>query len=218
MSEQNSISAGEKIELLIDKKGNPERYLSKVETVIDEETFVISRPVGDNQFTYLTLGEIIRIFFFRSDGAYYFDAQVLERIKSQSSISARLVALTEKYKMQRRNYYRLNTMVPVTITSVENGIKVSKGYDTIDISGGGLRFASSAMVDVGTEVEVSVDIEEIEDFPIKGRVVRSVPSEKDDGMYEMGVEFIKIHQKVRQVIINYIFSKQRELIKKGFKL
>lgn len=216
MKNDSSLKPGEKIELLLNRKGSSERYLSKVETVISDDTFIITRPIGDEQYMFLTLGEIVRVIFFRDDGAYYFDAKVLERIKSQESISTRMVALSDKYKLQRRNYYRLNTMVPVTLTYFENGAMVSKKMDTIDISGGGIRIATVNKMNVGMEVGVTAEIQGIEDYEIIGRVVRSMLSEKGD-LYETGIEFTNIHQRIRQAIIEYIFTRQREILKKGFK-
>jgi c-di-GMP-binding flagellar brake protein YcgR len=134
---QESIKAGEKIELLVDRRGNPERFFSKVESLVTDDTFIISRPIGDEQLMFLSLGEVIRIVYFREDGAYYFDAQVIERIKHQETVSARVVALSEKYKLQRRNYYRLNTMVPVVLTYFEDDLKIVKPFDTIDIAAEG---------------------------------------------------------------------------------
>lgn len=217
MKQENTISAGEKIELLIDRKGNPERFFSKVESIVTEDTFIITRPIGDEQLMFLSLGEIIRIVFFRDDGAYYFDAQVIERIKHQESISARVVALSEKYKLQRRNYYRLSTMVPVAITYFDKESKIIKSLDTIDISGGGMRIASTIRFGKDLEMDIEIKIPGMEDYIIKGKVVRSEWSDKGEGILETGIEFLNVTPLVRQMIIEYIFTKQRELLKKGYK-
>lgn len=217
MSLENDIKAGEKIELLVDRRGSEERYVSKVETVVTTDTFIITRPMGNEQFALLSPGEIIRVLYFREDGVYYFDARVLERIKYQESVSARVVILSEKYKLQRRNYFRLNMMVPVMMTYTVNEVQYRKKYDTIDISGGGMKIASNSSIDVDTEVETVVMIDGVEDYVIKGRVVRCIPSEKTEGVYEIGIEFMGIHQRIRQSIIEYIFARHREIIKKGFR-
>lgn len=217
MKQDSTIAAGEKIELLIDRKGNPERFFSKVESIVTEDTFIISRPISDEQLMFLSVGEIIRIVYFRDDGAYYFDAQVIERIKHQESISARLVALSEKYKLQRRNYYRLNTMVPVVITYTDKETMISKSLDTIDISGGGMRIASNKRFDKGMDMEIEIKVRGFENCIIKGKVVRSERTDKGDGILETGIEFLNVSPMVRQMIIEYIFTKQRELLKKGYK-
>jgi c-di-GMP-binding flagellar brake protein YcgR len=80
-----------------------------------------------------------------------------------------------------------------------------------------VRIASTSKFKLDLEMDIEIRIQEIEDYNVKGKVVRCELSDKGEGIYETGIEFIDVHPKIRQTIINYIFSKQRELIKKGFK-
>jgi len=221
MKNDDIVKPGEKIEIEIEEDSCTNQYLSKVEEVIDDNTFVIAKPMGEDYYTYLSLGQVIRVIYSRKDALYYFDAEVIERLKSQENISAKLTIISDKYKLQRRNYYRLEIMVPVTlvfeIKQQENTIKTIKKIDTVDISGGGIKILSDNKMDMDTELDLLLSIPDIEYEPVKGRVIRSILVEGENPMYESAIEFIDIDPKVRQSIIRYIFSKQRELIKKGFK-
>jgi c-di-GMP-binding flagellar brake protein YcgR len=219
MKDSDNIKAGEKILLEVDDNGSAEDYLSKVEEIIDENTFVVTRPIDSGHYTYLTVGQIIRIVYYREDAMIYFDAQVTERIKNQESISAVVSAVSERYKLQRRNYFRLNIMVQVDASAIEsNGNRRKLGrFDTVDISGGGLKIASSRIIEPDTMLEMIISIPALEDKSIKGKVIRSCLSERYSGVYEVGVEFVDMHQSIRQAIIKFIFTRQRELLKRGVK-
>lgn len=220
MKEEN-LKPGERIELEVNEGEKADQYLSKVEEVIDENTFVITRPVANDTYTYLSVGQVIRVMYYRKEALYYFDAEVVDRIKSDENVSAKLNIISDRYKLQRRNYYRLNIMVPTVLTAfIASGGKVekyTKKYDTIDISGGGLKINSERQMDTDTEIRLFVHISGIEHEEVTGKVVRSITSQKDSNLYEIAVEFTDISTNVRQAIIRYIFAKQRELIKRGFK-
>jgi len=215
MNYDRNLKAGEKIELLVDSMGKPGKYFSKIESIVNKNTFIITRPFGEEEYTYLSLGEVIKIVYFREDGAYYFDAKVIERIKSESSVSAIVTSLSDLYKLQRRNYFRLSIMVPIKIAFMDNLNRIVKHFDTIDISGGGARISSSTKFNAGMDIEVCAKIDGIEDSIIKGKIVRCTVSNKEDGLYETGIEFIDISVEARQAIIKYIFTRQRVLLKRG---
>lgn len=215
MNYNKKLETGEKIELLIDRKGKPGRYLSKIDSIVGRDTFIITRPVGEEEYTYLSVGEVIKIVYFREDGAYFFTARVIERIKSEDVISAKVTSISEFYKMQRRNYYRLRIMVPVDIIFEDDMNILHKHFDTIDISGGGIRINCNYRFKINMDVEVTLHIESIQAFKIKGRVIRVTKSDKDIGMYEAGIEFVDVDSDIRQGIIQYIFERQRSILKKS---
>lgn len=219
MKNNDDLQAGEKIELLLKRDNDKytEVYFSKIEDVIDSKTYAISRPVSGGRYTYLSLGQEIGVAYFREDAEYVFDARVIERIKYGETVSAVISVISERRKLQRRNYYRLGIMIPVMLEYKHMGITVVNKLDTADISGGGIRLISPENINIGQEVTMSIAIPGVEGNLIKGRVVRSIHSERNKKRYDIGVEFLDIHPRIRQLIIQYIFAKQRELLKKGVK-
>ncbi|HBM80134.1 MAG TPA: hypothetical protein DD426_04745, partial [Clostridiaceae bacterium] len=95
MKQKREISRGEKIEVWLDADGSSERYLSKVEDVLDENTIIITRPVAPGKFTYLSLDQVVKIIYFRNEEAYYFDGKVIDRIKYKNSISIKIYAVSK---------------------------------------------------------------------------------------------------------------------------
>lgn len=217
MKIDKNIHSGEKIELMIDSDSGYHRYFSRIEEVIDDKTFIITRPVGERNFAFLFEGQTLKVIYFREDSAYAFDAVVKEKMNQEEKLTATINAVSEIYKLQRRNYFRLAVMVPILLTFETGGKKVSKKLYTSDISGGGIRIASKDKIDEGTAVEIEVFIPGAEGQIIKGRIVRCMRSEKDLNLFDIGIEFTEINPRIRQVIVRYVFSKQRELISKGLK-
>jgi len=215
------LKPGEKIDLEINEGEKVGQYLSKVEDVINENTFVITRPISNEGYTYLSVGQVVRVMYYRMEALYYFDAEVIDRIKSNESVSAKLNIISDRYKLQRRNYYRLNIMVPVVLSASiasDKGIeKYTRKYDTVDISGGGLKIKCEIQLDINTEVDLSINIPGLEFEKIRGKVVRTQMIQKIPDIHEIAVEFTKISTNARQTIIKYIFAKQREIIKRGYK-
>lgn len=215
MGRTGSIREGEKIYIEVDEGNKVGQYLSKVEEVIDEHTYTISDPTVGDQYAYLFPGQVIRVVYFKKEAMYYFKAEVIERMRLQKAAYIRLKAVSDRYKLQRRNYYRLDIMVPVIVVTDE-AKREAKRFDTIDISGGGVRIASNMEFDRGIKISMFIGIPGIEKKIIKGRIVRSEKAPKEFTVYETAIEFIDISPDVRQIIIQYVFEKQRELIKRGF--
>ena len=220
MNNKENLKVGEKIELEINKGSESGQYLSKIEDIIDEKTFIITGPMGGEQLTYLSVGETVKVIYYRKDAMYYFEAEVKERIRNGKSLSAKLYAKTDRYKLQRRNYYRLGIMVPVKITipksSEYNTEEIIKKFDTIDISGGGISILSNFTIQVGRMVKLSINTMGMEHEVIDGKVIRCIVSTYAINTFEIAIEFHEINPSIRQEIVQLIFSKQRELIKKGF--
>jgi len=193
------------------------QYLSKVEEIIDDVTFIISKPIWGRQFINLQVGDIIKVAYFREEALYYFKAKVLEELRSRETMSAKVVAMSDRYKIQRRNYYRLSIIIPVIMTYLEEKEQVTKNCSTVDISGGGVRLLTDQKLQRGTEAWLYINIPGIERHAIKASVIRSIPSARDIKLYETALEYKHIDQPVRDIIIKYIFDKQRQIIKKGMR-
>ncbi len=215
--ENNKINVGEKIEILLDKGKKNERFFSKIEAMQDDETFTISRPVNKRGFAHISKGQPINIIYFRKESAYAFDAEVNDMIESGKTITFIVSATSKKYKLQRRDYFRLPIMVTAMVSFEFQGENMTEIFDTVDISGGGLKIMSLRKMKMGSKVELFIRIRGIESEKITGTVVRCMHSAKVSELYDIGIQFTDIKFKVRQAIIRYVFRKQRELIRRGLK-
>jgi c-di-GMP-binding flagellar brake protein YcgR len=212
MNNKENLMVGEKIELEISKGSEFGQYLSKVEDIIDDKTFIITRPMGKEQATYLNVGETVRVIYYRKDAMYYFDAEVKERMRDEKTLSAKMSIKTDKYKLQRRNYYRLGIMVPVTVIIPQsdeyNNDEIIKNFDTIDISGGGIRIQSNFRIQVGRIIKLSINAAGMEHEVIDAKVIRCIVSNNDINAFEIAIEFQEVSPSLRQQIVQLIFDRK----------
>lgn len=217
MKKHDDLHEGERIEIIIDNDKHQEVYVSKIEEVIDRVTLIIASPISGKYFTYFSVGQEIKIVFFRDESAYAFNARVIDRIKYNNSVSAVVNAISKTHKVQRRNYFRLGVMVDMTISYKVGYNSVIKHLDAVDISGGGIKIMSAEKISLGTDVQINMNIPGIKGSIINGRVVRCAPSIKNSSIYDIGIEFVDISANCRQKIIQYIFARQRKILRRGLK-
>ncbi|HBM80135.1 MAG TPA: hypothetical protein DD426_04750, partial [Clostridiaceae bacterium] len=98
-------------------------------------------------------------------------------------------AVSKIKKLQRRDYFRLGITVPLKISYSVDGTDIKKETYTIDISGGGLKIGCDSRFDKGTGLEIQIEIPNLNDKKLKGRVIRCRPSLKNNKVYEIGIEF-----------------------------
>ena len=72
---------------------------------------------------------------------------------------------------------------------------------TVNVSEGGLLLETAQPFDAGQEIYVTVGIEE-QTILVKARVAHSV--EQDSGVYQTGVEFLRIEPTAEQVLEQFI--------------
>ena len=139
-------------------------------------------------------------------------------------------------KIQRREYYRLActldmnyyllTQEESTLNSAEeifnsmreNGIdRLRERKATIVDISGGLRFASKEQVGRENYILINVALctgEMEKEFYIVAKVIASYKNSNDHDIYNQRVEFIFKDNKIRDVIIRYVYQEQRRSRKK----
>ena len=79
----------------------------------------------------------------------------------------------------------------------------------LDISGGGLRFATDNKINVGEVIELKLrDINTEDEILIKGQCVRG--NKESNGQYICSVRYYEISNKIREKIIESIFTLMRK--------
>ncbi len=85
---------------------------------------------------------------------------------------------------------------------------------TVDISGGGMQFTTSRRIPEGSFLLIHLNLGN-DSLMLKGRVSRSSKSKVDGAnLYRVGVEFTSMEEKVRDLIISYIFEEMRRRMSK----
>lgn len=215
---KDGINIGDRIEIIKITTKSERTYPSQILDIINEGNYLISGPIWQNQIIPMHKGEKIKIsYVVKNKGRYAFDALVIRReYKNIYILEIQKISNIKKYQMRR--YYRFNISIPVIKEFVlkikaEEEILIEE-CKTKDISGSGFRLYSNYKHDVGDIVRCKFNIEE-NPIGIKGKVVRIEKVDTFDYKYSLGIDFIDISEQNRDIIIKFIFKKERILIEKG---
>ena len=131
-----------------------------------------------------------------------------------------LVATDEKEKGQIYKYVRiidkkLDIIIDLLSRSKDNGIYINK-YIDVNISGSGIRFVSDVKLHEGEYVEMKIILPISPNPKITSlcRVLRSKNIRTNNmDSWEVALKFITINEDDRDLLINYIFRTERELLR-----
>lgn len=178
------IQVGNKIEMRIVERrmlgavsGETDIYVSQFLQWTDKHTAIIAVPSFKGHLVALEVDDIYELRFFTKGGLYRCRAKILRRARTSNNIAiaeVKFISALEKY--QRRQYYRMNCIMPMTYAvlsegqkelykekkyclsqeqkqSIEKRLEVQhvefKNATVLDISGGGMRFNSEHQQEPG---------------------------------------------------------------------
>lgn len=208
----DKLKVNQKIEVEFKSDKYPDIYLSKVADFVDAG-IVITGLYQHGTPIAVKKGDKINVYFTTERAAYEFESTVLQRIKKP--IYFILIEEPEELKrIQRRDYFRLDLDGVIRLhKEKKDGSVMKKEAQLLDVSGGGVQIKTKKEFAEGDIIKLSfknlLNLNEL----IKGEVVRK--SKDDFKTYRYGIKFIDIKQGEREKIIQWIFSLQRQLRKKG---
>lgn len=209
---------GDKIEICRKGSLKKEFFPSQILDILGDEKFIVSGPIKKIMLVFLHKDEVVTIRrFIENKGRYEFDAIVLKR-NIGKIYKIELKKISEIRKIQLRNYYRFPISIPVikrtkVIEDREEKILV-ENCETKDISGGGLKLLTNYNHYKGEIIECEFKIKE-KTIVSKAEVVRIENVDSFSYKFNIGVRFIDMKEKDRDAIVQFIFSKQSVLRKKG---
>lgn len=210
-------------------------YYSTIYDINPDNTIELNMPSESGKLQLLPKHIRYEFIFTMNQGIYKADGTITEHLK-KGSVYLLKVELTSKLeKIQRREYFRMACLLPMTFVAVEeevlqfqsikevkdnldkkNDFKV-RGMGTIlDISGGGARFVSSnSLSDIKYilmqfHLDMGGHREQID------AIVRIVSSAKmpDDNKYIHRGQFYFKDEKTKEYVIRFIFEEERRIRKK----
>ncbi|MDM8533405.1 PilZ domain-containing protein [Clostridiaceae bacterium HSG29] len=141
---------------------------------------------------------------------FSFRAKVLHRIKEDNFIEIVIQKISEVEQIQRRNAFRLPITKNVIVTVDDNEYEVLSK----DISASGLRFIINKKLKAGSKLDVKINFEDEIQIITEGNVIESY-LQKDSAMkYDTKIEFAGLKNSEKDKLMNYIFSKQIQMLKK----
>lgn len=103
---------------------------------------------------------------------------------------------------QRRRHFRKQVAIPVRYKLPGDFYRLGR---TLDISGGGMRFAATGcQPPVGLEIDFQLVLDPSIFITVSGAVRRLIPVE--NGVFEIGVEFLAIDPSVQQELTMFLFA------------
>ncbi|MBQ9199471.1 MAG: flagellar brake domain-containing protein [Lachnospiraceae bacterium] len=225
------LSIGNKIELvkleqIIRNDGIKKVYSSKICDIMPKNTLQISMPIYEGKIVPLNVGDKYSACFYTDKGLLQTNVTVSSRYRSGNLFFLEVVMLGKLEKVQRREFYRYKCIMNgrMRIVSDEEYEKGDR-YDLtdrelvwndlkiIDISGGGVKVVSKMDLEKNDVVKVEFKIailNAIHSFSIMARILSNSSIAGHTGLYEQRLEFLRISQEDRDIIIKYIFESERQ--------
>lgn len=232
----NLLTPGDKVEVTkINKqgeKGKIKTYYSKIYDIIDDKDILkIAMPVLDTKIVLLGMNMNYELYIINDNGMYQCQGTLIERYREKNLFVAVIQLYTKLEKVQRRQFYRLETNIDVkyklitkdeisefheaTTAEKHNEILDAKEYIngiTIDISGGGLRLTSDRAHVRGEYIVIEFPIivqGQRVDLSILSEIVLTEKIPDRMGLYEHRLSYINISNKDRENLIKFIFEEER---------
>jgi c-di-GMP-binding flagellar brake protein YcgR len=177
-------------------------------------------------------GDKLNLTFFQGSGMFNFTVTVEDIIKERGLTYLEVEIRSEISRLQRRDFVRLDTILPIAITplpDVEHGKGLSDteavgiitdrrlagdisedevvGGFTLDISAGGVRFFCKKPMEINSVADCDVFLEDGDKITAS---IRMILCERDlhEGNVVMRARFIGIAESLRDKIIKHIFAEQ----------
>lgn len=214
-------------------------YSSQLVQIINQYEMMITVPIFQGHLIPLEIGDIYLTQFYTASGFYQGKCVIVSTSKDNNVALAKIKIITALEKYQRRQYFRMNCLIPVAYAKLTErqqelyaAIKMSKNEERkkqlmetikntglefrdgtmLDISGGGLRFNSFEKFEKDDVFIVIPDIPKLKNsIPFfMAQIVLVRQIGFDNTQYENKMKFIEITNEEREKVITYIFAEERE--------
>lgn len=226
------ISVGNKIEMvLLDQviRGDVDKrvYVSKIYDILADDLLQIAMPIYEGKIVPLAVDERYVACFYTEKGLFECDVTVTARYKSGNLFFLEIRMLGELKKLQRREFYRYNYIADAKIrevTELEYATGIPENTDLpeseldwqpvkiLDISGGGVRIASTLKLERNTYVKIDFLLADKDGYTRYNLYCRMLMSELMQGknnLFEQRLEFLNIQADQRDKIVRFIFERER---------
>ena len=228
------VLPGDKVELqavdkiqLADGTIGHKTYASEVHDILGEDNLELLMPMEKTKLILLPIDGEYDLYFYTKTGLYQCYARIVDRYKSENIYLLNLELTSNLRKHQRREYYRFSCVLEMNtrILKEEEVDAIGKNLEflvpslplkrsiVVDISGGGLRFISKQLYDVGSMIYCKYQLvidDQVKEYNLVGRVLYSGPVANRPDEFEHRVQYVNIDNQTREEIIRYIFEEERK--------
>ena len=229
---ENILIPGGKLELneiTANKEKNTISYLSQIYD-IDEDTGRVSvaMPYSEGRMVVLSIGTHYNAYFYCKAKMYHSKVKVVKRYKADNLFVLVLELETSLKKVQRRQFFRYDMIMPVKYMPLDEALTVV--YDrtgeipeeiinknimdgqTIDISGGGMKFVGCGFKK-GDRVYIEFDYmlgAAKQSLKVTAQIIDSVHPHDRKDIFHNRASFVNIKNDDREALIRFIFEEERK--------
>lgn len=207
---------------------NSENFTLKTRVAdINQGKLAIELPIDKEtgKLKIIPPGSRIKVWYvFDDQGQFTFETGVIELIKGK--VPLLILEQPQKFeRLQRRDYLRVSASLETAIKLSGNkeGKSTWRVVRTIDISGGGMQFLmpySGIKLNQNIIGWIAIPYKNgsIEHVNFEGKVTRVSQPNEDSNIYLISIQFIVIHENMREKIIRFCYEKQVEINRKIHKI
>lgn len=210
---------GMKIELEILHGPYASSYASHV-VGVDERSVTVVHPMVGGKLVLLAPGDEVRAEYAIKNAARL---SFMTRVIDLDTRVLPVVLLAppqedQVVRYQQRDFYRLDTNLPLTyhvryLPSDEPRPTRLFHSVTRDVSGNGAQILCPESYPLGTHLDIQLEVDGLK-VNVLGEVVRHVQT-MSAREHWMGIRFLRLEERDRDLIIRYIFNQQRDRRRKG---
>lgn len=203
----NVLKIGTLVEMeVINNVYDGELFLTKISDIDEDyETLDLNLPMENRQYVIARNGEQVKVSVKKDDGIYCFKAKIQYRTLNPYA-HIRVDFPKKLIKEQRRQFFRMPVNLMISLKKEEDE-KPKQGV-SIDLSGGGFCLISRALFEKNDTVIMDFNLTNgLKLEELKGIVKWRI--NKSENQYEYGIEFLNLDNKLREMLISYLFELQR---------
>lgn len=196
-------------------EGEKDSHRSRIVEVTDKYV-ALHHPLSQGQLVSIYRGDVVEVFQADDRGNYRFTAPVVQRIRDPLPLLV-IPRPDMVEKTQRRGTYRMEAVLTVDVTRApQEGEEQGQAFQalTADISGGGIRLITREALSKGEVLQLAIHFPDVV-MELVGEVSTPPLRTSEEGRWAYGVRFLNITERVEDRIVAYIFSRQREMRRKG---
>ena len=203
------------------------KYISRVETIVNEDTMEIAMPMEQSKLILLPVDGEFNLTIYAEKNLFQCFVRITDRYKS-NNLYMLVVELTSNLrKVQRREFYRYSCALDMNsrnlfeeeVDKMEErghyhlvpGLPLKRSI-IVDISGGGLRFVSDYKYDKDSLILCNYKLfvkGEPKEYKLVCKILDVKELENRPGEYEHRVQYMNMDNEEREEIIQFIFEEER---------
>lgn len=184
---------------------------------LSSENLTLSMPMWQGSLIPMRRRDKLAVRMFFRDSYFGFETTVLER--RLQPVPVIVVNRPERIQPvgQRRGHVRVEAALTVSFRLLSDNNNDFSAYlaQTINISAGGLLLATDIKLKTGQMLLLDLFLPEADGVSCKAKTVRVFTEADSPIKGRAGLQYEDISEKDRDKIARFVFSRQRELIKKG---